>query len=142
MEMGQIQREPTLRPRNDPAHLGDLAFPVAGDWLDPNGESCVRRLNKEPLPERHSDVTWRLGGSIAQSDVGTPIYNVKDLKPGDLIFIPGDDGTPEAPGHVGMALGQGLLVEAPHTGLTVRIQPIAGYWEGQISKMRRIVQGP
>jgi len=80
-------------------------------------------------------------GSIAQSDVGTPIYNVKDLKPGDLIFIPGDDGTPAAPGHVGMALGQGLLVEAPHTGLTVRIQPIAGYWEGQISKMRRIVQG-
>ncbi|ACU77745.1 NLP/P60 protein [Catenulispora acidiphila DSM 44928] len=78
-------------------------------------------------------------GSIAQSDVGTPIYNVNDLKPGDLIFIPGDDGTPEAPGHVGMALGQGLLVEAPHTGLTVRIQPIAGYWEGQISKMRRIV---
>jgi hypothetical protein len=78
-------------------------------------------------------------GSIAQSGVGTPIYSVDQLLPGDLIFIPGSDGTPEAPGHVGMYIGQGLLVEAPHTGLTVQISPVAGYWEGQISAMRRIV---
>jgi cell wall-associated NlpC family hydrolase len=78
-------------------------------------------------------------GSIAQSGVGTPIYSVDKLLPGDLIFIPGDDGTPEAPGHVGMYIGQGLLVEAPHTGLNVQISPVAGYWQGQISAMRRMV---
>ncbi len=77
-------------------------------------------------------------GSIAQSGVGTPIYSVDKLLPGDLVFIPGSDGTPEAPGHVGMYIGQGLLVEAPHTGLNVQISPISGYWQSQIAAMRRM----
>lgn len=53
-----------LRPRYDPAHLGDLTFPVAGDRLDPNGKPRVRSLDEKPLPEGHSDVTRRLGGSV------------------------------------------------------------------------------
>jgi cell wall-associated NlpC family hydrolase len=57
-----------------------------------------------------------------QSRVGTPI-SVDRIQPGDLIFESGVDGTPTNPGHVALALGNGYLVEAPHTGAVVRIAP-------------------
>jgi cell wall-associated NlpC family hydrolase len=42
------------------------------------------------------------------------------LQVGDLLFFePGPDG----PGHVGIYLGNGLMLDAPHTGADVRIEP-------------------
>jgi cell wall-associated NlpC family hydrolase len=38
------------------------------------------------------------------------------LLPGDLIFIPGSDGNMSDPGHVGLYIGQNLIVQAPRTG--------------------------
>ena len=41
-----------------------------------------------------------------------------DLQPGDLVFFqPQADG----PGHVGMYVGDGKMINAPHTGDVVRI---------------------
>ena len=57
-----------------------------------------------------------------QSRFGTPIP-MDRIQPGDLIFESGADGTPTNPGHVALALGNGYLVEAPHTGAVVRIAP-------------------
>lgn len=45
----------------------------------------------------------------------------KALKPGDLLFSRGSATRPE---HVGMSLGEGLVIEAPRTGKPVRITPI------------------
>jgi cell wall-associated NlpC family hydrolase len=44
--------------------------------------------------------------------------------PGDLIFIPGSDGT-FSPGHVGMYVGDGLLINAPETGEVVQFATVA-----------------
>jgi cell wall-associated NlpC family hydrolase len=42
------------------------------------------------------------------------------LEVGDLVFFePASDG----PGHVGIYIGDGLMLDAPHTGSTVRIEP-------------------
>lgn len=61
------------------------------------------------------------------------------LQPGDLLFEDGDDPGPGgAPGHVGMYLGQGLVIEAPATGDVVKIQPLA-HWLPEITYARRIV---
>jgi cell wall-associated NlpC family hydrolase len=43
------------------------------------------------------------------------------LRPGDLVFFVGSDGTRKAPGHVGIYVGDGYLIDAPHTGSFVRI---------------------
>ncbi|WP_445527431.1 C40 family peptidase [Streptomyces cyslabdanicus] len=43
------------------------------------------------------------------------------LKPGDLIFSRGTAARPE---HVGMYMGEGLVIEAPRTSKPVRITPI------------------
>ena len=58
--------------------------------------------------------------------------------PGDLLFIPGSDGTPTRPGHVGMAIGQGLLVQAPHSGDQVKISKISA-WADNLSAIRRVI---
>jgi cell wall-associated NlpC family hydrolase len=76
-----------------------------------------------------------------QVHAGTPVASPADLRPGDLIFIPGSGGTLTQPHHVGMALGDGLLIQAPHTGDVVKISQISA-WAAQIGAIRRIVPSP
>ncbi|MBO0865531.1 MAG: C40 family peptidase [Mycobacterium sp.] len=45
-------------------------------------------------------------------------------QPGDLVFFVGSDGTRLAPGHVGIYIGNGEMIDAPHTGAVVRIDPV------------------
>ncbi|MFJ8676314.1 C40 family peptidase [Streptomyces sp. NPDC093589] len=59
--------------------------------------------------------------------------SLKSLKPGDLIF---SRGTASRPEHVGMALGDGLAIEAPRTSRPVRITPVA---DMAILAARRVV---
>lgn len=46
-----------------------------------------------------------------------------ELQPGDLVF-------PD-PGHVQIFLGNGFVLEAPHTGAQVRIIKMWGFWRGR-----------
>jgi cell wall-associated NlpC family hydrolase len=62
--------------------------------------------------------------SEEQAHVGTPVPSLAEAEPGDLVFFPGTDGTASAPGHVGIYLGNGLMIDAPQTGQTVSIQPV------------------
>ena len=41
--------------------------------------------------------------------------------PGDLVFFAGADGTPTAPGHVGLVIGKNTMIEAYATGTPVRV---------------------
>ena len=54
---------------------------------------------------------------------------VTDLRPGDLVFWANDPADPATIHHVGIHVGQGLMVHAPHTGALVRVDEIhpAGY---------------
>jgi cell wall-associated NlpC family hydrolase len=42
-------------------------------------------------------------------------------QPGDLVFFAGSDGTPQAPGHVGIVVGDGQMIEAYATGYPIRV---------------------
>jgi peptidoglycan DL-endopeptidase CwlO len=46
------------------------------------------------------------------------------LVPGDLVFFADNPGIPSTIHHVGMYIGKGLMVEAPHTGAVVRTSSI------------------
>jgi cell wall-associated NlpC family hydrolase len=46
------------------------------------------------------------------------------LQPGDLVFFTGSDGTRKAPGHVGIYIDDGYIIDAPHTGALVRIDSL------------------
>jgi hypothetical protein len=58
--------------------------------------------------------------SRAQINEGAPVAKA-NLQPGDLVFF----GSPIH--HVGMYIGNGKFIEAPHTGAFVRITTLAGY---------------
>jgi len=73
-----------------------------------------------------------------QSHAGTPVYSPAQLLPGDLLFIPGSDGTASSPGHVGLYIGQGLLVQSPHSGDHVKITQFSN-WTSELVGIRRIV---
>jgi cell wall-associated NlpC family hydrolase len=73
-----------------------------------------------------------------QVHAGTPVARLADARPGDLIFIPGGGGTMASPGHVGLFIGNNLIVNAPHTGDVVKLTAATG-WAGDIAAIRRIV---
>ena len=43
------------------------------------------------------------------------------VQPGDLVFFAGADGTPTSPGHVGLVIGNGKMIEAYATGFPIRV---------------------
>lgn len=49
------------------------------------------------------------------------------LQPGDAVFFSGSDAKNGLPGHVGMYIGNGKFIEAPHTGASVRVSNLNGY---------------
>jgi cell wall-associated NlpC family hydrolase len=71
--------------------------------------------------------------------VGTPIYSLGQVEPGNLLFTAGSDGTPTDPGHVGMYIGSGLVIQAAETGEPIMITPLAGYWQQNTVAIRRII---
>jgi len=65
---------------------------------------------------RTSQQQWKWGPRIKASHV----------QPGDLVFFAGADGTATAPGHVGLVIGGGLMIEAYATGFPIRVAPYSG----------------
>jgi cell wall-associated NlpC family hydrolase len=66
-----------------------------------------------------------------QFNFGPPVPDDSTVIPGDLVFFgSGPDGVE----HVGIYVGSGLMVDAPHTGAVVRVEP-AG-WAGMIGATR------
>jgi cell wall-associated NlpC family hydrolase len=65
-------------------------------------------------------------GSVDQSEVGSPVASLSQAQPGDLLFFePGENGAPPGkPGHVGIYIGNGQMIDAPETGETVQVQAI------------------
>lgn len=62
---------------------------------------------------RTSQQQWRWGPRVAAGHE----------KPGDLVFFAGSDGTTASPGHVGLVIGHGLMIEAYAAGVPIRIAP-------------------
>lgn len=76
-------------------------------------------------------------GTAGQVHDGTPVAALDAIQPGDLLFIPGSDGTPAHPGHVGLYAGGGLIVDAydPHRGVIVERLTA---WQAAVVAIRHI----
>ncbi|WP_396329454.1 C40 family peptidase [Burkholderia anthina] len=70
-----------------------------------------------------------------QSEVGTEVSK-NDLKPGDLVFFDTKRGPAT---HVGIYVGNGTFINAPHTGAKIRYESLTSdYWEARWHGARRI----
>lgn len=68
--------------------------------------------------------------TYAQFDDGSRVAR-GHLRPGDLVFF---DGV----GHVGLYVGNGRFIHAPHTGTRVQIQTLAGWYSQRFVGARRL----
>ncbi len=65
---------------------------------------------------RTSEAQWATEQRVPASQV----------QPGDLVFFAGSDGTITSPGHVGLVIGNGKMIEAYATGFPIRVSSYAG----------------
>jgi len=68
--------------------------------------------------------------SYAQYGYGSPV-SMSQLQPGDLVFF---DGL----GHVGIYVGGGTFIHAPHTGDVVKISSLSGWYASTFVGGRRL----
>ena len=66
-----------------------------------------------------------------QARAGVAVPSLAQAQPGDLVFF----GNPAH--HVGIVAGDGMMIDAPHTGSSVGTHAISGY--GPVSAIRRVV---
>jgi cell wall-associated NlpC family hydrolase len=69
--------------------------------------------------------------SVAQFNLGRRVSR-RSLRPGDLLFF---DGL----GHVGIYVGRGRFIHAPHTGTRVSVQPLSGWYSARFVGARRVI---
>ncbi|MGV9428020.1 C40 family peptidase [Streptomyces sp. NPDC003656] len=118
--------------------LGQLKTPYqwGGSCTDSHGRDPMGRCDCSSLMQQ----SYKAAGvslprtTYTQVKAGKPV-SVGSLRPGDLVFT---EGTATVPEHVGMFIGQGLIINAPHTGDVVRIATLAS-WKPQILAARRVV---
>lgn len=70
----------------------------------------------------------------AQQWLAGPHVPLASLLPGDLVFWAAEPGVPASIDHVGVYLGQGQMIVAPHTGDVVRLQRL--YADGYFGATR------
>jgi peptidoglycan DL-endopeptidase CwlO len=112
------------------AQLGDpYRWGATGpDMFDCSGlTSSAYRAAGVGIP-RVSRAQWGAGPHVA----------VANLLPGDLVFYADNPRDPATIHHVGMYIGNGLMVHSPHTGDVVRV---ASIWRESYVGATRIVPG-
>jgi peptidoglycan DL-endopeptidase CwlO len=75
--------------------------------------------------------------SEMQATAGSPVSSLAAAQPGDLVFFAGSDGTASSPGHVGIYIGNGQMIDAPHTGSAVEVQSVSS--AGPVVAIRRVL---
>ncbi|WP_399094169.1 C40 family peptidase [Streptomyces sp. BBFR2] len=118
--------------------LGQLGTPYqwGGRCTDSHGVDPMGRCDCSSLMQQ----AYKAAGvsltrtTYTQVKEGTSV-SADALEPGDLLFT---EGTAAVPEHVGMFIGRGLIVNAPHTGDVVRIATLAS-WKPQILAARRVL---
>ncbi|MFE2108018.1 C40 family peptidase [Kitasatospora sp. NPDC059463] len=117
--------------------LGQLGTPYqwGGECTAPHGPDPMGRCDCSSLTQQ----AYKAGGvtltrtTYTQVNEGTAVA-VDALRPGDLLFTrPG----PQGPEHVGMYIGQGLVVHAPKTNDVVKISTLDS-WKADIIAARRV----
>ncbi|MFG2816171.1 C40 family peptidase [Streptomyces sp. NPDC048410] len=118
--------------------LGQLGTPYqwGGSCTDSHGKNPMGRCDCSSLMQQ----AYKAAGVTLTRTTYTQVkegkaVSVDALQPGDLLFT---EGTAAVPEHVGMAIGQGLIINAPHTGDVVRIATLAS-WKPRLLAARRVV---
>jgi peptidoglycan DL-endopeptidase CwlO len=121
------------------------------DYTPPTGDSAEVIALQYALSRQGDEYLWGAAGpdefdcsglvvwAYAQEGIALPHYTGSlwdegmhvsraNLQPGDLVFFFADIS------HVGIYLGNGLMVDAPSTGQVVQVQPV--FWDAYVGAVR------
>jgi cell wall-associated NlpC family hydrolase len=118
-------------------HQLGTPYQWGGSCTDSHGQDPMGRCDCSSLVQqayRAADITLPRT-TYTQINAGVPVP-LNTLRPGDLLFT---EGSAARPKHVGIYLGAGLVIAAPHTGAVVRIDPLA-QWD--VLAARRVTSQP
>ena len=73
-----------------------------------------------------------------QINEGVAVNSYAHISPGDLVLVPGSDGTIANPGHVGIYLGDGLVESAIDVHYGIIVQPYDQFVSGGLSGIRHL----
>lgn len=76
--------------------------------------------------------------TVDQFSEGTAVGDLGSIVPGDLVLVPGSDGTMVAPGHVGLYIGGGLVESAADPAQGVVVSSWSAFTAGGLSGIRHI----
>ncbi|GAU70731.1 lipoprotein [Streptomyces sp. NBRC 110611] len=102
---------------------------TAAHGPDPMGRCDCSSLMQQAYAHAGITLTRTTYTQVSEGKAVSP----ESIKPGDLIF---SRGTASRPEHVGMALGEGLVIEAPRTSKPVRITPLKDW---AVLAVRRVI---
>jgi cell wall-associated NlpC family hydrolase len=114
--------------------LAQLGKPYLWGGVGPNAFDCS---GLTMMAWTQADVTL-LHYTGHQINEGTPVSSYADISPGDLVLVPGSDGTVANPGHVGLYLGEGLVESAVDVQFGVIVQPYSYFVSGGLSGIRHV----
>ena len=89
-------------------------------------------------------MAWRQAGvkllhyTGDQIHEGSAVASYAVIAPGDLVLVPGSDGTIMNPGHVGLYLGDGLVESAVDVHYGVIAQSYSSFVRGGLSGIRHV----
>jgi peptidoglycan DL-endopeptidase CwlO len=98
--------------------LGQLNKPYVFDTAGPDAFDCSGLTMTAWAQVGVALPHWTVG----QARAGTAVADANRMVPGDLVLVPGDDGTLAAPGHVGLYIGDGLVENASDPAAGIRVQ--------------------
>jgi cell wall-associated NlpC family hydrolase len=129
-------QNPGLTARGDPLTVIDYALSQLGVPYVWGGETPGVGLDCSGLVQ----LAYKAAGiDLPRTTYGQATYGITvapdQLHPADLLFF--NDGTPL--GHVAVYIGNGLMIQAPHTGTVVSIAPLI---PGSLELARRIIINP
>jgi hypothetical protein len=86
---------------------------------------------------------WAQAGVVLAHDTRVQVRagvatDAAHLSPGDLVLTAGSAGTLSSPGHVGMFIGDGLVVEAPQAGDVVQVVTYSSVVSDGLAGLRHV----
>ena len=109
--------------------LGQLGTPYSWGGAAPGGFDCSGLVSWAYAQAGRGGLPHFTG---ALWNSGTHISSPGDLAPGDLVFFHGL-------GHVGIYVGNDSFIHAPHSGTTVSIDSMSGWYAARYDGARRLL---
>jgi peptidoglycan DL-endopeptidase CwlO len=114
--------------------LAQLGKPYLWGGLGPNAFDCSG-LTMMAWTQAGVTLLHYTGDQINE---GTSVSSFAEISSGDLVLVPGSDGTVANPGHVGLYIGEGLVESAVDVQFGVIVQPYSYFVSGGLSGIRHV----